>query len=337
MKTNFSLLFYLKKQKNYVSGNVPIYMRITVEGNRSEMATNRDCDPKRWNAKGGRAIGSREEIKVLNTHLDQLQNAIYYAHQCVFDMGLPITADAIKSSYLGTLTNSHTLLEAVADHNLKMEQLVGKDYVRGTLNRYKVLERHLKVFIPLKYGVADMDIRTIDQAFLNGFDHYLRSDKNCANNYVVKNIKNLGKILRICMENEWIDKSPFTAYKGKTKNVDRFYLNKEELAHIAGKEFLSQRLKQVRDVFIFCCFTGLAYVDVFKLKQENIRKGIDGDRWIFTSRQKTKTRSSVPLLSTAVEIVDRYSTNKVCLNKGSLLPVPSNQKMNEYRAPVKVL
>ena len=104
------------------------------------MATNRDCDPKRWNAKGGRAIDSKEEIKVLNTHL-----------------------------------------EAVADHNLKMEQLVGKDYVRDTLNRYKDLEKHLKVFIALKYGVADMDIKTIDQAFLNGFDHYLRSDKNYAN------------------------------------------------------------------------------------------------------------------------------------------------------------
>ena len=175
-----------------MSGNVPIYMRITVEGNRAEIATNRDCHPTQWNAKGSRAIGSKEEIKVLNTHLDQLQNAIYYAHQCVFDMGLPITANVIKSSYQGTLTNSHTLLEAVADHNLKAEQLVGKNYVRGTLNRYKVLERHLKVFIPFKYGEADMDIRTIDPAFLNGFYHYLWSDKNCANNYVVENIKNLG-------------------------------------------------------------------------------------------------------------------------------------------------
>jgi hypothetical protein len=241
--------------------------------------------------KGCRAIGSKEEIKVLNTHLDQLQNAIYYAHHCVFDMGIPITADAIKSSYLGTLANSHTLLEAVAEHNAKMEQLVGKDYVRGTLNRYKVLETHLKTFIRLKYDMADIDTRSVDQAFLNGFHHYLRSDKNCANNYVVKNIKNLGKILHICLEIEWIDKSPFTSYKGKTKNANRFYLNKEELLQIAGKEFASERLKQVRDVFIFCCFTGLSYVDVFKLKQENIRKGIDGERWIFTNRQKTKTRS----------------------------------------------
>lgn len=330
MMTNFSLLFYLKKQKNYSTGNVPIYMRITVEGNRAEMATNRECDPKRWNAKGGRAVGTKEEVRILNTHLDRLQNAIYHAHQHVADLGMPVTAEAIKSSYLGNLSETHTLLEAVEDHNLKMEQLVGKDYVRGTLNRYRLLERHLKVFIRLKYSVTDLDIKSIDQAFLNGFDHYLRSDKNCANNYVVKNIKNLGKILRICLENEWIDKSPFTAYKGKTKNADRFYLNKEELLQIAGKEFVSERLKQVRDVFIFCCFTGLAYVDVFKLKQENIKTGIDGERWIFTNRQKTKTRSCVPLLPTAVEIIDRYATNKVCVNKGSLLPVPSNQKMNEY-------
>lgn len=330
MKTNFSLLFYLKKQKNYLSGNIPIYMRITVEGNRSEMATNRECDPNRWNAKGGRAIGSKEEIKLLNTHLDQIRNAIYYAHQCVVDLGIPVTADAIKAGYLGKLLGTHTLLEAVADHNLKMEQLVEKEYARGTLNRYRLLERHLKFFIPLKYGVADMDIRSIDQPFLNGFDHYLRSDRNCANNYVVKNIKNLGKVLRICMENGWIDKSPFTHYKGKSKNVDRFYLDKKELATIMAKVFLSERLKQVRDVFIFCCFTGLAYVDVFKLKQDNIGTGIDGERWIFTNRQKTKTRSSVPLLPSASEIIDRYAANKVCLNKGSLLPVPSNQKMNEY-------
>lgn len=330
MKTNFSLLFYLKRQKNYLSGNAPIYMRITVDGNRSEIATNRNCDPKRWNAKGGRAIGSKEESKLLNHHLDQLQNSIYIAHQTVYDLGLPITTETIKSSYLGTLATNHTLLEAITDHNEKMEQLIGKGYVRGTLNRYRVLENYLKVFIKLKYQVSDLDIRLVDLAFLNGFDHYLRAEKNCANNYVVKNIKNLGKILRICIENEWIEKSPFTGYKGKTKNVDRFYLNREELARIAAKGFISERLKQVRDVFVFCCFTGLAYVDVFKLKPEHIKNGIDGDRWIFTSRQKTNTKSSIPLLPTAIDIINRYANNIVCINKGFLLPVPSNQKMNEY-------
>ncbi|MBG6233775.1 hypothetical protein IWX76_000330 [Pedobacter sp. CAN_A7] len=139
-----------------------------------------------------------------------------------------------------------------------------------------------------KYELADMDIKRVDQAFLNDFDYYLRSNKDCENNYVVKNVKNLGKILRIGLENGWVEKDHFLGCKGKTKNVDRYYLNQEELEQIAGKEFLSDRLRQVRDVFVFCCFTGLAYVDVFKLKQEHIQKGNDGERWIFTNRQKTK-------------------------------------------------
>ena len=126
-------------------------------------------------------------------------------------------------------------MEAIEDHNEKMKSLVGKDYVQGTLNRYKVLERHLSTFITSKYGVIDKDIRDVDQAFLNDFDYYLRSDKNCANNYVVKNIKNLGKILRLCLEKGWMERDPFIAYKGKTKNVDRYYLNQEQLSQIVSK------------------------------------------------------------------------------------------------------
>lgn len=175
-----------------------------------------------------------------------------------------------------------------------------------------------------------MDIRHINRSFISDFDFYLRSDKNCANNYVVKNIKNLGKIVHVCMANGWIETDPFLSYKGKSKNVDRYYINKEELLKIADKPFISERLKQVRDVFLFCCFTGLAYADVFKLKTEHISKGNDGERWIFTNRQKTKIRSAIPLLPTAIQIIDKYAKHPVCVNKGTLLPVPSNQKMNEY-------
>jgi site-specific recombinase XerD len=330
MKTNFSLLFYLKKQKNYISGNAPIYMRITVQGKRAEIATSRDCEPHRWNARAGRVIGSKEEYKMLNNYLDQLQTSVYEAHQRIVKSGEIITADAIKNRYLGKAEISHTLMEAVKDHNEKMKSLVGKDYVQGTLNRYRVLERHLISFLQLKYYLTDIDIKQVEQSFISDFDYYLRSDKNCANNYVVKTIKNLGKILHICLENNWLEKDPFIGYKGKSKNADRYYIDQEELQRIAGKQFVSQRLGQVRDVFLFCCFTGLAYIDVFKLKHEHIRKGNDGEIWVFTNRQKTKIRSAIPLLPTAIKIIEKYANHPVCINKGLLLPVPSNQKMNEY-------
>ena len=330
MKTNFSLLFYLKKQKNYISGTVPIYMRITVKGKRAEMTTARECEPARWNAKAGKAIGTKEEVKLLNTYLDQLQTSVYQAYHVLNQAGEIITSDAIKNVFLGKAVVSHTLLEAIKDHNQKMKSLVGKDYVQGTLNRYMVLERHISSFTLVKYKLPDIDIRQVDQSFISDFDYYLRAEKSCSNNYVVKNLKNLGKIISICLTNSWIMTDPLLGYKGKSKNVDRYYLSNEEIQQIADKKFISERLGQVRDVFLFCCFTGLAYVDVFKLKTIQISKGNDGERWVFTSRQKTKTRSAIPLLPTAVQIIEKYATNPVCLNKGTLLPVPSNQKMNEY-------
>jgi len=115
-------------------------------------------------------------------------------------------------------------------------------------------------------------------SFISDLDFYLRSDKSCANNYVVKNIKNLGKIIHICLANGWMVTDPFLGYKGKSKNVDRYYIDKEELQRITVKQFISERLGEVRDVFLFCCFTGLAYVDVFKLRVEHISKGNDGER-----------------------------------------------------------
>ena len=181
MKTNFSLLFYLKKQKNYISGNTPIYMRITVDGKRAEIATSRDCNPNRWSKRSSRLIGTKEDVKMLNSYLDQLQSSVYQAHQELISFGHAISSEAIKCRYLGKMNGSHTLLEAVKDHNQKMQSLVGKAYVQGTLNRYKVLEKHLSAFMLSKYELADMDIKRVDQAFLNDFDYYLRSDKNCEN------------------------------------------------------------------------------------------------------------------------------------------------------------
>ncbi|RNL52635.1 site-specific integrase [Pedobacter jejuensis] len=330
MKTNFSLLFYMKKQKNYTKGIAPIYMRITVNGKRAESATGRYCEPERWNSKSGRSIGTKEDSRLLNSFLDQLQNMVYEAHGELLKSGYVITAESIKNRFMGREDKSLTLLQAITEHNQKVEALVGKEFVQGTLNRYKVLKKHLEIFLSFKYDVRDLDMRNVDIAFLNEFDYYLRSEKSCANNYTVKMIKNLGKIINISLENGQIHTNPFAFYKGRTKKVDRYFLNQEEIQIIANKKFTSERLDMIRDVFLFCCFTGLAYADVQKLQHSHISKGFDGERWIIKNRQKTNIRSAIPLLPSAVNIIEKYKNHPVCLNKGLVLPVPSNQKMNEY-------
>jgi hypothetical protein len=337
MKTNFSLLFYLKKQKNYISGTVPIYMRITVRGKRAEITTGRECEPAKWNAKAGKAIGTKEEVKLLNAYLDQLQTLVYQAYHSLTHAGEMITSNAIKNSFLGKVVISHTLLEAIKDHNQNMKALVGKDYAAGTLRRFEVLERHIISYLLFKYNKSDLEIKQVDHEFISGFDFYLRTQKENTTNTAVKHLKNLGKIVRICLSNQWISSDPFFGYKLKTKSVHREYLTAEELRKIEEKRCSTKRLSQVRDFFVFSCYTGLSYADVQKLKLSDISIGIDGERWIFTYRVKTDTRVAIPLLPVAATILDRYKDYPVCLNEGKALPVSSNQKMNEYCAPVKVL
>jgi site-specific recombinase XerD len=337
MKTNFSLLFYMKKPKNYVSGVAPIYLRITVAGKRSEITTGRECEPKQWNSKTGRLSGTKEEMKSLNAYLDNLQAMVYQAHKLLTEAGVEVTSESIKNKFAGKAAQAHTLLEAVKDHNVKMKALVGIEYALGTLKRFEVLERHLVAFMQSQYKVKDISVKKIDHAFISDFEFYLRTENRCANNTAIRYLKNFGKIIRICISLKWMDNDPMLGYKLKSKPVERLYLTEEELQRIADKQFSTARLIQVRDVFLFCCYTGLAYADVQKLKLSDVSKGIDGNRWIFTNRKKTGNRSAIPLLPTAIAILDRYSENAYCINQDKAMPVTSNQKLNEYLKEIATL
>ena len=330
MKTNFSLLFYLKKQKNYKSGPAAIYMRITVNGKRSENSTGRECEPSRWNAHAGRANGTKEVTRALNAYLDDLQKKVYEAHSRLTEADEMITAENIRNKFLGKSEQPRSLIAIFKDHNRKVEALVGKEYTKGTLTRYQTALKHTIDFLKWKYSLADIDIRKVDHAFLMDFEFYLRSERRCANNSAVKYIRNFGKIIRICIANRWLTYDPFLNYKNKIKTVDRVFLTIEEIQEISDKNMATDRLTQVRDIFLFCCFTGLAYADVKKLHKWDIVTGIDGEKWIVIKRQKTDTPSRIPLLPTATTLIQRYACHPHCENSGRVLPVLSNQKMNAY-------
>lgn len=330
MKTNFSLLFYMKKPKNYQKGVVPIYLRITVNGNRAEVTTGRSCEPSQWNTISGRSNGKKEEVKSFNAYLDDLQNKVFEAHRQLTEKDDPITAERLRDQFQGKIEKQCTLIDVFKDHNHKMETLVGSEFSKGTAERYRTSLKHTVEFLQWKYNISDIDIRKVDHAFITEYDFYLRSVRKCANNSAVKYLKNFGKIIRICLTNGLLATDPFQNYKNKIKKVDRVYLNEGEIKQIANKQLASERLAQVRDIFLFCCYTGLAYVDVKNLKRGDIVTGIDGEKWISINRQKTNVPSRIPLLPAASTLLNQYQNNRMCLNTGMLLPVSSNQKMNSY-------
>jgi site-specific recombinase XerD len=330
MKTNFSLLFYMKKQKNYQSGSAPIYIRITVSGKRSETTTGRECEPSRWNTGAGRANGTKEDTRAFNAFLDDLQTKVYQAHRLLTEADELITAETIRNKFLGKTEKPRSLIEIFKDHNKKVEALIGKEYAKGTLCRYQTSLKHTIDFLKWKYNLTDIDIKKVDHAFLMEYEFYLRSERKCANNSAVKYIKNFGKIIRICIANRWLTYDPFLNYKNKIKTVDRVYLTTGELQAMINKDMVTDRLTQVRDIFLFCCFTGLAYADVKKLRRWDLVTGIDGEQWISIKRQKTDTPSRIPLLPAASILMQRYADHPNCENSGRVLPVLSNQKMNSY-------
>jgi site-specific recombinase XerD len=330
MQSKISILFYAKRAKSTSDGLVPIYLRVTVNGQRIEQSTKRYVEPIKWSSEQGKMKGNSEEARALNTYLDILKAKVYDIQKEIIHDGEVANFENIRNKLLGLETRKRMLVPIFEDHNKKVEALLNDEFAPGTLERYRTSLKHTVDFLQWKYKISDIDITKIDHSFVTEYEFYLRSEKKCANNTAVKYIKNFGKIIRICIANGWIDKNPFVNYKSKVKEVERVFLVEEELQTMADKEFQIERLNQVKDIFLFSCFTGLAYIDVKKLTKNNINIGIDGERWIFTNRQKTDTKSNIPLLPMAEQIIAKYKDHPQCINEGKLLPVLSNQKMNGY-------
>jgi hypothetical protein len=296
---SFSLLFYLKKPKNYVNGAMPIYMRITVDGIPKEISLGRKCDVERWNINTGRAIGTKEEFKKLNEFLDTIQTKVYEARRQLIEKNEAVTSELLKKILLGNHERPRMLLEIFSEHNKKMEDLIeSEEYAEGTLTHFKTTYSHTKNFIKSQYDQSDIEIDKIDYAFVSDFEFYLKREI-CAHNTAMKYLGDLKKIVLICVKRSWLLKDPFLGYKMRRRDVEKEFLVDNELNAIETKKFATERLSLVRDIFLFSCFTGLAYADVKKLKLSEIRIGIDGKKWLFIQRQKSTTPSPVPLLPKA--------------------------------------
>lgn len=330
MKAKVSILFYAKRAKTNVNGLVPIYSRITVNGKRIELTTGRFVELAKWSADAGKMKGTTDEARSINNQLDILKMKIIDAQMELVHKNIPVTSESLKLKLLGSNERARMLVPIFRDHNNKIKELIGKEYAAGTLERYTTSLKHTIEFLEWKYKVSDIDIKQIDHAFITDYEFYLRSVRNCSNNTAVKYIKNFNKIIKICLANDWLDKNPFNNYKSKIKEVERNFLSETEIQSILNKDFKTDRLALVRDIFLFSCFTGLAYIDVKNLTKSHISIGIDGEKWIYTHRQKTESASKIPILTITQMIIDKYENHPQSNNQEVLLPILSNQKMNAY-------
>lgn len=336
-RQTLSILFYLRRDKKKSDTEIPIYMRITVNGKRAEMAIHRFVNPEYWNNRSGTPRGSRNEIKQLNEYLSLQRSKAYHGQKSLIENGKPVTAIGIRNLVQGLSDKQYTILETFSYHNKLMKEEVGAGFSPTTLTRYETTKSHIEAFIKYQYKTDDLYLTQLNHEFVTNLEHYFKTVKSCNHNTASKYIKNLKKIVNLAIKNDWLAKDPFKNFAATIKPVNRDYLTEEELHKIENKKIEVSRLAQVRDIFIFSCYTGFAYVDVLNLTKENVTTGIDGEKWIFIKREKTSTKSNVPLLPNALRIIEKYKDDPNCIYRDRLLPILSNQKMNAYLKEIATL
>lgn len=331
MSTSINIYFFARKSKVNKHNEAPIYARITIDNERFELGTKRFVRIENWLADAGKVKGSTEAAKSINSFLNALKAKAFDHQRQILQTGKRLTMEEFKNRWYGISTErSRMLMEIFKQHNEQMKALVNKEFSPLTFERYETSFRHTQEFMKWKYKIDDIDIKGLKYEFITDYEFWLKSVRKCDHNTSMKYLSNFKKIVNICIKNGWLDRDPFVGFKMAKREIERPFLVEDELNRIINKIFLTPRLAQVRDIFVFCCYTGLAYADVEKLTREEITTGIDGEKWIWTSRQKTDSATRVPLLPPALEILDRYKDDPQCVNRGRLLPVLTNQKMNSY-------
>lgn len=327
MKSTFRILFYLKRDKQKMDGTIPVWCRITVDGQATRFNTKTSIHSDIWDAKAGKAAGKTRVAMEINSLLDAIKAGIYKIYYDLQTRENNITAERVKNIFLGIEVKLQTLLELFKRHNEDVEKLVGISKSKATYQKYEVTRKHLANFIREKYSISDISLKEINHMFISDFEVYLLTTAGCNANTTAKFMQFFKRIIIIAKNNGWVHADPFANYKIRIGKVDRGYLTQEEIETIMQKTFVSKRLEQVRDIFLFSCFTGLAYIDVKNLREKHIRTSFDGNLWVMTKRQKTDVNSNIPLLDVPKQILEKYQGT---LPNEAVLPVLSNQKMNAY-------
>lgn len=329
-RTTFSVVFFCKKTKISKKGKAPIYARITTSGQKTEVYTQCQIEPERWNQRLERSLYKDEVDQQINSIIASYRANILAAYDRLIRENKEPTCFAIKQQ-LGSASGSRMLLAEFSKYCDKRQKEVGIRITQLTANKYHRLLRYLKEYTRQQYQQNDLPLDRVTYEYIDSLNTFMQTAHQCRNNGAVNLLCCLKNFILYAIRNEWLEKNPFQYYKMKVDKTNvKVPLTKEELDTLLKKEMPNDRLDRIRDVFCFCALTGLAFTDADHLRTEHITTDENGTRWIHKPREKTAVMSRVPLLPQALQLLQKYAEDETCKSRGKLLPVPSNSKMNAY-------
>ena len=327
----FKLAFFPRKPYADRS-EYPLFVRISIGGQRTEFKIGRSVDPANWDQTRNMCRGRSRRDQELNKYLELVRSRFFDIHNMLLRENKPINPAIMKAHFLGTIEQPKMLCEVFRETNEKRkEELDRGDIVKPTYQRWMRCVDYLEEFLKLHYKVADIPLKEVTSGMLDDFEHFLRMKKSCANNAAVRYLRCVKNVLQYALAHKWITDDPFFGKKYQRTYAERQFLTEKELASIISLDLKDiPRLEVVRDTFVFCCFTGLAFCDVKTLKKTDITEDSGGCTWIRKPREKTGELSVIPLLDVPRQIAEKYADNSVVVSTGVVIPVITNQKMNAY-------
>ncbi len=309
MKFNqtFSILFRLNYSKKNRKGLVPIWARITIDGQRSEFSLQRQIQPEQWDLESGKAFPDTEEGQALNTYLTFVYAEITKHYTILLVNSEYVTGEDVKKSYQGVKEIKRSFLEIFRQYiNFQLAKKESGELSEGRFKRFEITYGKCKNFISYRYKRSDILLDEVKLHFLVELQHYLNAVKGIGHNTSMKHSKDVKQFMKYVVTMEYLPVNPFQNFRCTYKKVKRQFLTEEELQLMYHKKMSIERLEEVRDCYLFSCYTGYAYSDAEALSPDDITTGIDGNKWIIRDRKKTDTTENVPLLPIAFEIIEKY-------------------------------
>lgn len=326
MKTKFRVVFCLRTAYTNKEKKHPLDIRLYLNSERITLgSTGLFLSANLWDSRGGRAKGRTAEAVNANAELSRIEADLNHIFR-MFEFDPNLSLDMIKAEYLGENKQSTSFMNFFDEFVEKVGQEVGKSRCYASWQKFNVLKKHFVAFIKSRYNRTDLQMNELSYRIISDLEHYLLTEGKCKHNTVMRMMGNFKTITIRAQKMGLLDHDPYVNYKIHFNKTDRGYLTDKEIQILMDKEFTLKRLEFVRDIFVFSCFTGLAYIDVAQLTKDNIKE-FDGRLWIMTKRQKTNVPSNVLLLDIPLQIIKKYDGVDA---KGRLLPIFSNQRMNSY-------
>ena len=332
----FKVLLYLKKSGLDKLGKAPIMGRITVNRTMAQFSSKLSCTPELWNPRESRLNGKSKEAVEINAKIDKLLLDINSAFDSLMERKVDFDATSVKDAFQGSMNTQMTFMKMMDALRDEIKSRIGIDRAKGTYPAYDHTCRTLREFIVKKFKTKDFAFGQLTEQFIHDYENFILDEKGHAVDTARHYLAIIKKVCRKAYKEGHSERFFFQHYvlPKQTVKTPRA-LSHESFEKIRDVEIAPHRTthRLARDLFLFACYTGVAYIDAVTVTKENLYTDEEGKLWLKYRRKKNELRAAVKLLPEALALIEKYHDDE----RDTLFPMIHYPSLRNHMKSLAVL